>query len=96
MRLAVTGELDLANVGELENRLHQLRAENAHVELDLSGLDFMDAAGLRVLAGAMASAAEDHWLEIEPRLSPQVERLFALIRYEPPFDQLRTSTGEAA
>jgi anti-anti-sigma factor len=41
------GELDAATAGELETRLYLPRS--AKVDLDLSGLTFVDAAGLRFL-----------------------------------------------
>ena len=88
MQLALTGELDLATIPELEDRLRRLRAAGNNVELDLSGVEFMDASGLHVIARAMSEAGERRWLTISPRLSPQVRRLFEMVRSDPPFDEL--------
>ena len=45
------GELDIASAGELERKLYLPR--RAKVDLDLSGLTFVDAAGMRVLLGIL-------------------------------------------
>jgi anti-anti-sigma factor len=88
LQLALTGELDLATIPELEDRLERLRAEGTDVELDLSGLDFMDASGLHVIARAMSTTGGRRWLTVSPRLSPPVKRLFEMVCGDPPFDQL--------
>jgi anti-anti-sigma factor len=43
------GELDLSSASELERKLYLPR--RAKVDLDLSGVTFVDAAGMRVLRG---------------------------------------------
>jgi anti-anti-sigma factor len=43
------GELDMASASELERKLYLPR--RAKVDLDLSGVTFVDAAGMRVLRG---------------------------------------------
>ncbi|HEY7150045.1 MAG TPA: STAS domain-containing protein [Solirubrobacterales bacterium] len=43
------GELDMAAASELERKLYLPR--RAKVDLDLSGVTFVDAAGMRVLLG---------------------------------------------
>ena len=43
------GELDMASASELERKLYLPR--RAKVDLDLSGVTFVDAAGMRVLLG---------------------------------------------
>ncbi|MCO1657186.1 STAS domain-containing protein [Pseudonocardia humida] len=49
----LSGELDLASIGQLRDTLSALRREGyRHVVLDLSGLDFLDAAGLGALVRA--------------------------------------------
>jgi anti-sigma B factor antagonist len=50
--LAVSGELDLSNVHELDVVVRQLCANGTTIALDLSKLDFMDSAGLKFLLSA--------------------------------------------
>jgi anti-sigma B factor antagonist len=77
VRLRLTGELDMASVPVLRNRLEQLRVERRLVRVDLSGLDFMDGSGVRLLISAFNHAREDGWeFEVDPDVSPQIERLF--------------------
>jgi anti-sigma B factor antagonist len=74
-RLCLVGELDLARVGEVRARLV---ATQGDVELDCSGLTFIDASGLSVLvAGHRLCEARGATLTIvDP--SPCVARLLAL------------------
>ena len=48
-RLCLTGELDMAGVPDVRVRLVAMSED---VELDCSGLTFIDASGLRVLVAA--------------------------------------------
>jgi anti-sigma B factor antagonist len=50
------GELDLATAPELASRLDDLRVACAYVVLDLSALEFVDSAGLRVILKAREEA----------------------------------------
>jgi anti-sigma B factor antagonist len=47
--LTVSGELDMASSPQLTELLDRLDPEHRVVVLDLSGLDFIDVTGLRVL-----------------------------------------------
>lgn len=79
LHLQLTGELDLGSAPTLSQRLEELRTERRGVRLDLSRLAFMDSTGLHLLIGAFDHARAFGWdLELDPRLSPQVERLFEL------------------
>jgi anti-sigma B factor antagonist len=81
--LRLTGELDLASVSVLENRLERLRAEKQSVRLDCSSLGFMDSTGIHLLISAFNQARADGWqFEVDPDLSPQVEQLFKLTDVE--------------
>lgn len=52
-RVSVVGELDLANAPELAGRIARLGGPaSAPVEIDLSGVSFIDGSGLRVLLAA--------------------------------------------
>jgi anti-sigma B factor antagonist len=49
----LSGELDMASAPRLERRLDQLRRDGAQlITLDLSGVEFLAAAGLSVFIGA--------------------------------------------
>jgi anti-sigma B factor antagonist len=91
--LAVTGELDLSTVGEVEAELTALRnAGVEHLILDLHALDFIDSSGLRLLV-TWTRAAQDGG----PRLSvvdgPGVHRALALASLHDVLDMLPVSAA---
>jgi anti-sigma B factor antagonist len=55
--LNLSGELDLATVGELEDALRTRLEGGEDVVVDLRGLAFMDSSGVRALVAAHQSAA---------------------------------------
>lgn len=80
LRLALVGELDVAVVRQLADRLQELRRGGYSVCLDLSRLLFMDSTGLRELITEVAAARRDGWeLEMGPELTDQVARLIDLV-----------------
>ena len=56
--LTLSGELDLATVGELEAALASRLDAGENVVVDLRGLAFMDSSGVRALVGAHQAAQE--------------------------------------
>jgi anti-anti-sigma factor len=54
--LTLSGELDLATVGELETALGDRLGGGENVVVDLRGLAFMDSSGVRALVSAHQSA----------------------------------------
>jgi anti-sigma B factor antagonist len=56
--VAPTGDLDIASAEELDARLTEAAREHPEglLIVDLSGLEFMDSAGLRVLLSAARSS----------------------------------------
>jgi anti-sigma B factor antagonist len=54
--LNLSGELDLATVGELEDALRTRLEAGEDVVVDLRGLAFMDSSGVRALVGAHQAA----------------------------------------
>jgi anti-anti-sigma factor len=91
--LAVTGELDLSTVGEIEAELTALRnAGVEHLILDLHALDFIDSSGLRLLV-TWTRAAQNGG----PRLSvvdgPGVTRALALTGLDEMLDMLPVSAA---
>jgi anti-anti-sigma factor len=50
VRIVVRGEVDLQNAGDVEAQLTEAISNQATmVSIDLSGVDYLDSAGLRVL-----------------------------------------------
>lgn len=83
LRLRLTGELDLATVPVLEDRLTRLQATSSAVRLDLSELDFIDSTGIDLLVRIAGAARTNGWqLQIEPDLAPNVKRVLALTGVE--------------
>jgi anti-anti-sigma factor len=80
-RLAVTGELDIATALTFRRRLRALKAAKTHVCVDLSQLEFIDAAGAHALDDAITESRHSSWrLEVAPDMSPQARRFLDLIQ----------------
>ena len=80
VQLVLTGELDIATATELDQQLVELLARGRVVELDMSGLTFIDSTGLGVLirrAGA-AEPGGGSVTVLRTDLAPQVLRLIEL------------------
>ena len=78
--LVLSGELDLASAPMLERELREAEATGPRrLVIDLAGLAFMDSTGLQLFITAIGNARTDgQAFEVQPILSPQVERLFEL------------------
>ena len=74
--VVVSGEVDLCTAPRLEERLRDCHEAGVSVMLDLEQVEFMDAAGLRVLLDADERSAPGDF-SVTPG-SPQVQRLFEL------------------
>jgi anti-anti-sigma factor len=81
-RVNVSGELDLSTQPAFESTLHQLRVRHMRIRLDLTGLEFMDMAGLHALERAIMIAQRDDSLKVDPHVSAQVRRLLEVARLE--------------
>jgi anti-anti-sigma factor len=88
VRVRLRGELDLATVDLVADRLRELRARHATVVLDLDELTFIDASGLRVLLTATHDARNDGWAFTVTRGAGPVRRLFEVLDLDThlPFD----------
>lgn len=75
--LHVKGEIDIATAGQLEAALGQALARDPTVVVDMTGVLFIDAAGLRVLLEAAETLNGASPLRI--RNAPLVERLLTLV-----------------
>ena len=81
------GELDLANVDELDAEIRELRAVGFdRIVLDLRRLAFLESTGLRLLLSLRNAAKRDgHSLVLVPG-SPTVQRVFDLTATRGLFD----------
>ncbi len=75
--LRLHGELDLASVDVVSQRLDALSAAGDAVVLDVDGLSFMDSSGLRVVLQAAETSRTSGWNFSLTAGSDQVQRLFA-------------------
>jgi anti-anti-sigma factor len=83
LRLSLAGELDMGSAPMLEDRLARLRATRSPVRLNLSRLVFIDSTGIHLLVRTIGDAKIKAWdLQIERDVSPQVMRLFRLVRLD--------------
>ena len=85
--VAVAGEVDIATVTRLRERLFELAASGRTLVVDLDQVSFIDSAGLAALVGAANRAAAHggslHVVCARPRIR-QLFRLTGLDRRLPP------------
>jgi anti-anti-sigma factor len=80
--LALHGELDLATVGGVRQRLDALRGAGTPVVLDVDDLAFMDSTGIRLILQTAEDAGRDDWDFAVTRGSFAVRRVFEAARIE--------------
>jgi anti-sigma B factor antagonist len=80
--ITLRGELDLATVDEVRDRLDALRAAGRPVVLDLDHLTFMDSTGIRLVLEAVRHSDRDGWRFEVTRGSTSVRRIFASARID--------------
>ena len=80
-RIAVFGDLDRAGAYPLERAvIHVLREQRpAHLELDLAGVPFMDAGGVRVLVQCRADARQLDCRLTLTNVQPPVYRVLGIV-----------------
>ncbi len=80
--ITLQGELDVAGSGLLESELDRILDDHSPttVVLDLSGLDFMDSTGLRLVVLSDAKAREGGWTLELVRGNESVHRVFEITR----------------
>ncbi len=80
LRLSLTGELDRWSVPILEDRLSRLRAMRVPVSLDLSGLQYVDSTGVRLLIQSLGDARMKRWqFQLEGEVGPKVLSVFRMV-----------------
>jgi anti-sigma B factor antagonist len=81
VRLALTGELDIAGAARVEQELERIEHEPpATLVLDLRELAFMDSTGLRVIVAADSRAREQGRRVVIVRGSDTVQRIIEMTR----------------
>jgi anti-anti-sigma factor len=94
-RVRLRGELDLATVGAVAQRLAPLREQGEAVLLDLDELTFIDASGIRLVVDAAEDARRDGWAFAVTHGSWPVRRVLQLLELDThlPYDG-RTSSSD--
>jgi anti-anti-sigma factor len=77
--VALSGELDLLVAATIGRQLIELSETHVRVDLDVSALEFIDAAGLHALiAAARHARRHGRRLEVRPPIPRSLRRLIAL------------------
>jgi anti-sigma B factor antagonist len=80
VRVGVSGELDVAVIDRLQQRLDSLARAGETVVLDLSELSFIDSSGLNVIVTTFRQAEREGWqLRVDPNMSAPVLRVVKLM-----------------
>jgi len=80
VRLMLLGELDIAVIDVVHDRIRQAAQSSRAVRVDLSQLRFIDGCGLQAILEWIDSPRRDGWgLTVDPEVSPPVGRLIDLL-----------------
>jgi anti-sigma B factor antagonist len=83
VRLALTGELDIAGAARVEQELERIERDAPDtLVLDLRELAFMDSTGLRVIVAADDRAREQERRLVIVRGSDTVQRIIEMTRLD--------------
>jgi anti-anti-sigma factor len=79
-RLQLLGEMDLSVIGSVDREMRRVEGgDAARIVLDLDELEFLDAAGIRLLLHLSARSKNNGGrLRITPSRSPQVQRVIEM------------------
>ena len=92
----VVGEVDLAVVDGLKAAVRPCIAEGQLIELDLSGLEFIDSSGLGALV-QLRNEAEQQGASLRLRdMPPRILRLFDITGLAGVFEVTSTGTSDDA
>jgi anti-anti-sigma factor len=86
--LLLSGELDLATVGEFEQALFEVEQSAQDILLDLSSLEFIDCSGLHSFISAQKRITAAGGRLSITRGQRQIERLFTLTQVSSYFEFL--------
>lgn len=75
--VSLSGELDVATIEPVRERLEALRERDVAVLLDVDGLTFMDSSGIKLLA-ALGRDAREGWDVRVTRGSQAVQRVLEI------------------
>ncbi len=77
--LRLSGELDLANVEQVERELRRVEATDVRrIVLDLAGLTFLDSSGIRLLIAGAGRAQPDDDRFVIRRPSERIRRVLRI------------------
>lgn len=79
--LRIEGVVDVRTHRHLRTALDVLEAAEGDVRLDLSGLEFLDLGGLRMLIGFARTRGEGHHVELTG-LAPHLRNVIALVGWD--------------
>jgi anti-anti-sigma factor len=87
----VHGEIDIATAGDLERTLDAALqpAEVSRLELDMSGVPFMDCSGIRVLLNAKRRLDKRGGTLTLINRTPQVIRLLSILHLDPSLNPIK-------
>jgi anti-sigma B factor antagonist len=91
IRIAVRGEVDLYTSPELRTAIIKAVPVAEGVEVDLSGVEYMDSSGVATLVEGFKSARENSKAFVLLRPSPSVIKVLELARLDAVFEIDRTS-----
>jgi anti-sigma B factor antagonist len=81
LTVAIRGELDIATAADFTARLEELiRDDLRRLVIDVSGLTFVDAVGLRALTALRIRAGQRRITVVLAGAQPQMSRLMSIIR----------------
>jgi anti-sigma B factor antagonist len=80
--LRLEGELDLVTADRVRDRLDEAARSRSDVLLDLSGVEFLDSTGLRLLVSADLRAKQEGWRLLLRRGPAHVHRVFEITLLE--------------
>ena len=94
VRVCPRGDVDLATVGVLRDHVDELLAAGfLHVVLDLRGVTFMDATGLRLVLELYRMSGADGWDLRIIEGPPEVQRVFDVTGLRPLLPMVDGSGG---
>jgi anti-sigma B factor antagonist len=80
--VAAAGEIDIATVAELRERLFELADDGQSIVVDLSQVNFVDSTGLGALVGASKRTAAHGATLLVAGARPQIRQLFRMTGLE--------------